>query len=68
MIWRFESLGYIYIVKQPPYEPYAFLFLSFMARQVGKANRFSWLYAIAVWVSSVDKAGFDVIGSIGGVA
>jgi len=28
MIWRFKSLDYIYITKQPPYEPYASPFLS----------------------------------------
>ncbi len=38
-----------------------------LARQLRKANRVGWLYARAVWVSSVDKAGFDAIGSTGGV-
>jgi len=36
-------------------------------RQLRKANQNGWLYATAVWVSSVDKAGFDAMGPIGGV-
>ncbi len=44
-----------------------FLSSLLLARQLRKANQNGWLYAIAVWVSSVDKAGFDAIGDIGGV-
>lgn len=37
-------------------------------QQLHTANRFGWLYAIGGWSNTDNKAGFDAIGSIGGVA
>lgn len=37
-------------------------------QQLRKANGFGWLYAIGIWSNTDNKAGFDAIGPIGGVA